>query len=203
MWMLTLVLAMASAQARGAAGDAAAIAAFDKAPGWSQFLADVKRQRERWTGNAERAIVPPALAARLERAAPGLRMLIVAQDWCVDSANTVPYVARLAASAQIPVRIVDRAAGAAVMNAFRSRDGRSVTPLVILLREDRVAGVWVERPATLQRDFESMAADPAARRRFEDRQAWYDADRGVTTMTEIVELAERRAGGRGRLLLPH
>jgi len=203
MWMLTLVLAIAAAQGRGAADESVALAVFDKAPAWSQFLAGVSRQRDRWVANAGRAAVPPALAARMERAAPGLRMLIVAQDWCVDSVNTVPYAARLAASAGMPVRVVDRAAGEAVMNVFRSRDGRTVTPLVILLRQDRVAGAWVERPATLQHDFESMAADPAARRRFEERQAWYDADRGVTTMTEIVELAERTAPGRGRLLLPH
>jgi Thioredoxin len=195
MWVMSLWLVAAAPQA----ADAETLAIFDKAPAWREFLTSVKAQREKWNGNAARATVPPELAARMARAAPGLRLLIVAQDWCLDSVNTVPYVARLASSAQIPVRIVDRAAGQPLMDRYRTRDGRTVTPLVILLRQDRVAGAWVERPAPLQKAFESIATDPEARKRFENRQAWYDADGGRTTMEEIVALAERPASPQRRL----
>jgi hypothetical protein len=205
-WVLTLWLAAVAPQDRsvGTQGeDAVALAVYASAPAWDQFLAGVKAQRERWIGNAARATVPSNLAARIARAAPGLRLLIVAQDWCVDSVNTVPYIARLAASAQIPARIVDRDAGAEIMSRYRTRDARMVTPLVVLIREDRVVGTWVERPAPLQQAFASMATDADARRRFADRQAWYDADGGRTTMAEIVALAERAArGSRGGRLLP-
>lgn len=187
-WVLTLLLAVGAPQGRGAATDAEALAIFDEAPDWNQFLAGVKTQRDRWTGNAARATVPPDLGGRMARHASGLRLLIVAQDWCVDSANTVPYIARLAASAQVPVRIVDRVAGEPLMKRYRSRDGRTVTPLVIVISHDRVAGTWVERPAPLQKAFESMVTDPEAHRLFENRQAWYDADAGRTTMTEILAL---------------
>jgi len=194
--LLMLVLAALPPTGRGrqdrvASDGAAALAVFDHGQDWNQFLSAVVAQRERWAANAARASVPPALARRLARTASGLRVLIVAQDWCVDSANTVPYIARLAVSAGVPLRIVDRAAGASMMARYRTRDGRSVTPLVVLLRRDRVAGAWVERPAPLQRFFESMVSDPEARRQFENRQAWYDKDGGRTTMAEIVELAER------------
>jgi Thioredoxin len=190
-WLLTLWLAVDVPQGRGTGNDAVALAMFDKAPAWSDFLAGVKAQRERWTGNAARATVPADLADRMARAARGLKLLVVAQDWCVDSANTVPYIARLASSAQVPLRIVDRAAGEPLMKRFRSRDGRTVTPLVIVIRQDRVIGAWVERPAPLQHAFESIVTDPDARRLFEDRQAWYDADGGRTTMAEILAVAER------------
>jgi hypothetical protein len=190
-WLLTLWLAVDVPQGRGTGNDAVALAMFDKAPAWSDFLAGVKAQRERWTRNAARATVPADLADRMARAARGLKLLVVAQDWCVDSANTVPYIARLASSAQVPLRIVDRAAGEPLMKRFRSRDGRTVTPLVIVIRQDRVIGAWVERPAPLQHAFESMVTDPDARRLFEDRQAWYDADGGRTTMAEILAVAER------------
>ena len=209
MWMLTVTLTIAAAQgsgvvppARGSVESAAVLAVFDKAPDWSQFLAGVRQQRQRWRASAARATVPPALAGRMKQASSDLRFLLVAQDWCVDSANLAPYIARLAASADVPVRVADRAAGKAVMDLYRTRDGRTVTPLAILIRGDRVVAAWVERPAPLQHDFETMATDPEARRRFANRQAWYDADAGRTTMTEIVELAERTASGRGRSLLP-
>ncbi len=191
-WLLTLWLAAGLHQSPPNGDEsAAARAVFDKAPAWSQFLAGVVVQRERWTGNAARAAVPPALADRWTRAASNLRLLIVAEDRCLDSANTVPYIARLATTAQVPVHVVDRAAGEAVLNQHRSRDGRTVTPVVVLMRGDRVVGAWVERPAPLQQAFEAMGIDPAARKRFDDRQAWYDEDAGRTTMAEIVALAER------------
>jgi len=190
---MPLVLALLLTIAAPQTADTDALAIFDKAPDWSQFLAGVKTQRDRWTANAARAAVPADIAERMTRAAPGLRFLVVAQDWCVDSANTVPYIARLASSAQIPLRVVDRVAGEPLMKRYRSRDGRMVTPLVIVIRQERVIGTWVERPAPLQKAFESMVTDPEARRQFEQRQAWYDADGGRTTMTEIVALAQRQA----------
>jgi thioredoxin family protein len=203
MKILTLVLALAAAQgsgvvpsARGAAEGAVVLAVFDQAPDWSRFFAGVRQQRQRWRATAARATVPPALAGRMKQASADLRLLLVAQDWCLDSANIAPYVARLASSADVPVRVADRTSGKAVMNLYRTRDGRTVTPLVVLIRGDRVVAAWVERPAPLQHDFETMATDPEARGRFENRQAWYDADAGRTTMTEIVELAERTASGR-------
>ena len=45
---------------------------------------------------------------RLARAGRDLRLLVVAEDWCTDSANTIPYVARLAALAGVELRILDR-----------------------------------------------------------------------------------------------
>jgi hypothetical protein len=187
--LLALWLAVFPHQTRD---DSAAVrAAFDKAPAWTEFLAGVKAQRERWTANTARATVPPALAARFAAVAHGLRLLIVAQDWCLDSVNTVPYIARLAASAGVPVHVVDRAAGESLMKRYPARDGRMVTPVVILLRDDRVVGAWVERPAPLQQAFEAMGTSPDALRRFNDRQAWYDEDAGRTTLDEIITLAEK------------
>jgi len=197
-WIVPLLI-LALSQTPGNT-DAGARAIFDTAQGWSAFLAGVKVQRERWAANAARATVPPALAARMTRAGAGLELLVVAQDLCLDSVNTVPYIARLADAAHVPLRVVDRATGEPLLNRYRSRDGRTVTPIVVLLRRSHVAGAWVERPAPLQRFFEQMIDDPEARRRFDARPEWYDTDASVTTMTEIVTLAERGAGGRPRLL---
>lgn len=198
-WVLALLVVLGLPQGERAA-DAEAAAIFDKAPDWKGYLAGVKAQRERWTANAARATVPPPLAARMTRAGESLELIVVAQDWCLDSVNTIPYVARLAEAAGVPMHVVDRAAGEPLLARHRSRDGRTVTPIVVLLRRDRVVGAWIERPAPLQRFFESMVDDPAARRRFEARQEWYDEDAGRTTMAEVVAIAERSARARPRLL---
>ena len=162
----------------------------------AQFVNRAGAQRDLWRKNVSEAGAATEFVERLNHAGRGLRLLVVTEDWCLDSVNTVPYLARLAASAQIPLRIIDRAAGAAVMKQHRAPDGRTVTPTVVFLRDGRDAGAWIERPAPLQQLFLTMRANPRAAERFADRQAWYDADRGRTTLAEIVALAETIASGR-------
>jgi Thioredoxin len=161
---------------------------------FAEFIGRAKAQRETWRENASRTDVPDDAVNRLKRVRNGLRVLIVAEDWCADSAHTVPYIANLAAAAGVDLRIIDRAAGTPIMSAHRTRDGRPVTPTVVLLRHDRDVGAWVERPAALQRMFFAIAANPDAARQFAERATWYDEDRGRTTIAEFVELAERTAG---------
>jgi hypothetical protein len=166
---------------------------YERGATFDAFLANAKSQRELWHDNASRAEVAPGLIDRLRRVAAGLRLLIVAEDWCPDSANTVPYIAKLAAATSVEARIVDRAAGEPLMERHLTADGRQATPTVVILRDGRDAGAWVERPAPLQKLFLSISTDPEAARRFGERQAWYAADRGATTLDEVVALAEQTA----------
>src|SRR4029434_8639891 len=96
----------------------------------------------------------------LRRVGRDLQILVVAEDWCPDSAYSVPYVVRLAALAHIPIRILDWATGESLMGAHRTADGRTATPTVVLLRRGLDVGAWVERPAVLQELFRSIADSP-------------------------------------------
>lgn len=174
-----------------AAGDATPAQLFDRGMTFARFVDHAQAQRETWLRNAAATDVAADAVSRLARVREGLRVLIVAEDWCVDSVHTVPYIAAAAAAAGIEVRIIDRTVGAPVMLAHRSRDGRPVTPVIVLLRNNRDVGAWVEHPAVLETWFSSMATDAAAARRFANRAAWYDDDRGRTTVAEFVALAER------------
>jgi hypothetical protein len=193
--MKVLCLALALSIAVQAAGSHATAAAqlFDRGLTFSQFLAQATAQRQVWLTNAARKDIAPDNVERLERVRSGLRLLIVAEDWCPDSVHTVPYIANLAAAAGVEIRIVDRTAGDALMAQHRTRDGRKVTPTVVLLRNDRDVGAWVERPAVLQALFFSMATDPESARQFADRPSWYEHDRGRTTIDEVIALAEQTA----------
>jgi hypothetical protein len=112
-----------------------------------------KAQRDLWLTTTAKARVPSDMLARFKRAAGGLRILVVAEDWCPDSVNALPYVAALASSAAVPLRIVDRTLGEPLMNRHRTPDGRIATPTVVLLRNGREVGAWVERPGLVQRWF--------------------------------------------------
>jgi hypothetical protein len=170
--------------------------ALEHAQSWEQFLSGVATQRDLWLKNAARASVSPSLVERLKRVGNGLRLVIVAEDWCTDSVNTVPFITKLAAAAHVDIRIIDRAVGAPIMNSHRTADGRAVTPTVVFVRDGQDVGAWVERPAALQKMFSAMGRDAESRQRFAQRQSWYDADRGMTTLAEIVALAERTAVNR-------
>jgi hypothetical protein len=158
---------------------------------WEQFSSGISDQRELWQRTESMVTVPPEFTERMSAASQGLRLVVVAEDWCPDSAFTVPYIARLARSAGVPLRIVDRSMGEPLMIAHRTPDGRTATPTIVLLRNGQDVGAWVERPAELQQMFLSMSTNAENARRFSQRQTWYESDRGLSTLREIVALIER------------
>jgi hypothetical protein len=189
-----LLLLVGSAQS-DSSGSPASASLFARGQTFEQFLGSVKAQRELWIRNAAWTNPPPDLVARLKRANAGLRLLIVAEDWCPDSVNTVPYVARLSALADVDVRIVDRVVGRPIMARHRTPDGRTASPTIVLLRHGEDVGAWVERPAVLQQLFLSMRTNPESGQRLAERQSWYDADQGASALAEFVALAEQTAAG--------
>src|SRR3981189_165405 len=77
---------------------------FDDGMTFGQFIDRARAQREVWLKNASRTGGPPAAVNRLKRVGGGLRVLIVAEDWCADSVHTVPYIANVAAAAGVDLR---------------------------------------------------------------------------------------------------
>ena len=189
MQVISLFLLLVVSSLQAASVDPARL--FEAGETWERFLERVERQRERWLRTAAVATVAPDLVERVQRAGRDLKLLVVAEDWCPDSAYSVPYVARLMSLAHVPFRIVDRATGESLLRAHRTFDGRTATPTVVLLREGVDVGAWVERPTELQDLFRSIGADPESARRFAQRGDWYEADRGVTVLKEIVALVEQ------------
>jgi hypothetical protein len=165
---------------------------FERGVTFDEFLAKATAQRDVWLSVASHNDVDRDAVERLARARSSLRLLIVAEDWCVDSAHTIPYVAHLAAAAHVGLRIIDRGLGAPLMALHPTRDGRPATPTIVLLRGGRDAGAWVERPAPLQELFFSMATNPDSAKRFANRASWYEADGGRTTIAEVLALAEHK-----------
>jgi hypothetical protein len=138
--------------------------------------------------------VPPDLMTRMHALSGRRLILAVAEDWCSDSVNTIPYVARLADAApeRLALRLIDSKAGAAVMHAHRTPDGRAATPTLVVLRDEgEVLGSWVERPSPAQSWYlehrKTLMHDPLHERLMN----WYAEDAGRTTLAEIAALLER------------
>lgn len=180
-----------------AVADSTLLALFDSGETYDEFLAAAQARRELWLRNTNGGRVPAdALAAA--QALPGRwRLLVVAVAGCSDSVNTVPFLALLAAQVpQLELRIITPEAGAAVTATRRTPDGRVATPTVILLNEagDEV-GCWIERPSALQARYMDNRAGRGNGNFFAEKQGWYDADAGVSTVREVVALLQRGADG--------
>ena len=189
---LALLLVVLGAQVPPVAGSDGIDRLFARGATFGEFVSRAVSQRPMWTRPVPAGGVPADLSVRLRRAGAGLRILVVAEDWCVDSANTVPAVAHLAAAAGVEVRIVDRGLGRPLLERYRTTDGRTATPLIILIRGGAEPRGWVERPKPLQDLFAALLTDPGARQALGDRQRWYDEDGGKSALEEIVVLAEQR-----------
>lgn len=187
--LLTLFLAAGPAQT-----PAQAVALFDQGLPWTEYLASAQQQRVTWVRNAGRS-VPAALVDRLRKVGAGLRLLVVAEDWCSDSVNSVPYLGTLAAKAGVEMRVVNSQIGKPIMEAHRTPDDRAATPTVILIRDGKEAGAWVERPAALQTWFLDMADKIDSAERQQRKMNWYDWSRGDDALREIVVLAEQSVKG--------
>ena len=166
-------------------------ALFTQGMTYEDFLASADSRLEVWKANSKRANPSAALVERLKKAGDGLRLVVVAVASCSDSVHTVPYVAKLASAAGIPLRMVDATVGAPIQAAFKTPDGRGATATVALLRGDKVVAAWVERPVALQTWLLGPASTLPQSERMDRKFGWYEWDRGESTMAELVELAER------------
>ena len=192
--MVQLVLAMLTA---GPPAQQSAQTLFEGGVTWQEFFDAADVRRELWHTNTDRArtSLKAELVDRLRKAGSGLTLLIVAEASCSDSVNTVPFIAELAAKAGIVVRLVGRAAGEPAIVNHLTPDGRMATPTVILLRDGRDVGAWVERPSALQNWYIS-ATDVPQRERVERKMSWYEWDRGDSTIAEFLAAVEAASTGR-------
>ena len=176
-----------------AAQDVDYAALYDRGVPFSTFLERAKSHRTEWIDNFERAKPDDAALARV-RALPGReRILVVAEDWCADSLNTVPYLAKLvdAVPDRLDLRVIDSTVGKPVMEANRTADGRSATPTIVVLGADgKPAGAWVERPSALQKWFTEQKPLIPREELLERKAKWYAEDAGKSTIAEIMTILE-------------
>ncbi len=162
-----------------------------------EFRNAAKRRVEAWHDHYAKATVANAIVAKLEAIPGKWRLLVVAEDWCGDSANTIPYVAKLVDLADnLDLRIIRSDDGKEIMETHRTPDGRAATPTVILLNERfEEAGCFVERPSGLQEWFLEHEAKLDEDDLYDQKYAWYAEDAGRATVDQIVAMVEAAADG--------
>jgi hypothetical protein len=167
---------------------------YEKGTTFAEFLEGARARREEWRAHYNDATVTPDLINRM-RALPGKRrLLVVAEAWCSDSANTIPYIVRLidGAPERLALRVIDSERGKPVMEAHRTPDGRAATPTVVVLADDgRVLGAWTERPSSVQTWFLEKQKTTMQKPLHDELKEWYVKDAGQTTVAEIADILSR------------
>ncbi len=161
---------------------------------FAEFLESARARRDEWRARYNEATVTPDLINRMRALSGERRLLVVAEDWCSDSANTIPYIVRLVDGApeRLALRVIDSERGKPVMEANRTPDGRAATPVVVVLADDgRVLGAWTERPSSVQAWFLEKQKTTMQKPLHDELKEWYMKDAGQTTVAEIADILSR------------
>ncbi len=142
-----------------------------------------------WVGVHKLARLPAwAVEARLPPAPRHL--LVLAEDWCGDAANTIPVLAKLAEQAPgLELRVLRRDEHPAVMDQYLTNGSRSI-PIVIALDADfRELGHWGPRPVELQQWVMANRGTVPNAALYPQVRRWYARDRGESTLREVLAIA--------------
>jgi len=170
---------------------------YESGESFAEFLASVEKREDQWNDHYQNGVVPEELLRRA-RAAGSFRMLVVTEDWCSDSAYTIPYVAKLVGEVEgLSMRLIGKEQGKQLMRFRLTPDYRAATPTIVLLDESgQDVGCWVERPSELQDWFQANKRELEHDELYGQKYEWYEKDAGLSTLREIVELLEAAADGR-------
>jgi thiol-disulfide isomerase/thioredoxin len=111
-----------------------------------QHVNSMTENRDRFVHNIDHAIIRDDQAEFF--ANRELNILVITEDWCVDSVQFIPVLARLARDYEnIDVRALRRDEHADLAEQYPRKDGYNAIPIIIAFDSDgNELGVIVERP---------------------------------------------------------
>lgn len=151
---------------------------------------EVEENEDLWAGVYRKHETPEWALDRLEAIGGDWRLIAITEDWCGDASNTVPVVARLAEdSPHVDLRVVKRDDNPDLMARYLTNGSRSIPVVVILDADFEPVGHWGPRPEELQEFVlsEKEKGERPVDEIYRDTRKWYAADRGETTLEELLE----------------
>lgn len=157
---------------------------------YEQFVAEAEQNRQLWADVYRLAQLPAWTTAWAEARETPVRLVAIAEDWCGDAVNTLPFLAKLAdVTGAVELRVLRRDEHPAVMDHYLTAGTRSV-PIVIALDSDfGELGTWGPRPSPLQAWVREHKDTMSKEDRYREVRRWYARDRGETTLREVLALA--------------
>lgn len=156
---------------------------------YARFSEEAQDLKGLWLGLYNKAR-PPAWAledARAKRA--GAHLLVIAEDWCWDAANTVPPLARLAdEAATLELRIISRDQYPELMDRYLTNGTRSIPIVVVLDSDFGELGHWGPRPSELQAWATASRGTMEKKDFYAEMRRWHVQDVGESTLREVLDI---------------
>ena len=160
---------------------------------FSEVLARPKDNAALWDALYKKAVISPEIAARLRNTRGQWHLLALNEDWCGDSVNILPYVARLADSHPgIELRVLGRDDNPALMNAHLTGTSKSIPVVIVYDEESNEIGWWGPRPREIQKWVIDEGLALPKPERYRHIRMWYARDHGAAIISEILSIIEQR-----------
>src|SRR5258706_9052945 len=115
------------------------------------FMARPIKDQAMWAGIPAPVVIPIDISASVEAIGGHWHLLVLSEDWCGDSVNIVPVVAKLAASvSNMDMRILARDQNLDIMDTHLTGKSRSIPIVILLNNKFQDCGWWGPRPTPLQ-----------------------------------------------------
>jgi hypothetical protein len=118
---------------------------------YEAFKAAMTRNQDRFAENENRVALDPETVRTFKALPRGLRVLVLAEDWCGDVVANLPILGRLAKEVPaLDVRIFYRDQNLDLMERWLNQGKyQSIPVLVFFDQEFRELGHWIERPTSV------------------------------------------------------
>ncbi|MGE5436333.1 MAG: thioredoxin family protein [Syntrophothermus sp.] len=115
--------------------------------------------------------------------------MLITENWCGDSAQNLPYIAKIAAiNPLIDFRIILRDSNEDIMDMYLTNGTRSIPKLIVFDLEGNEIFQWGPRPAEAQKVIlEAKAENLLKKEMYERLHLWYGRDNGKQLEKEIVQ----------------
>jgi hypothetical protein len=118
---------------------------------YDAFKAAMTRNQERFAQNEDRVALDPETVRTFKALPQGLRVLVLAEDWCGDVVANLPILGRLAKEVPtLDVRIFYRDQNLDLMERWLNQGKYQSIPVFVFFDQSfRELGHWIERPASV------------------------------------------------------
>ncbi|PJB12855.1 MAG: thioredoxin family protein [Flavobacteriales bacterium CG_4_9_14_3_um_filter_40_17] len=150
------------------------------------------RRMHRWDKTLR---VPEDIERKIKKFDKEITWLVIAESWCGDAAHVLPVINKMTElNSNINLRIVIRDENMDLMNQFLTNGSQSIPKLIVLQKDTlEVLTIWGPRPSNATKMVEDYkkehgSLDTAFK---EDLQMWYNKDKGINIMQDLVFLLEK------------
>jgi hypothetical protein len=159
---------------------------------FAELLSRPKDNTDLWIAIYKRAALSPEASERAAKLSGHWHLLVLNEDWCGDSVNILPYVARLEECCNhIDMRIIGRDANRDIMDAHLTGQSRSIPIVIVYDSNFSERGWWGPRPTPLQSWVLTEGLALPKPDRYRHIRRWYARDRGQTVVSELLTIMER------------